>query len=89
MPRKKKDPPGDSLMTDLAVGVAGWLLIVETMTMLERRGALREKDSIRIIANAVTALEALASDTPGHPTFRIAKVIMDSQLVGWNRDDLK
>lgn len=90
MPRKKqKEPTGERYVTDMAVGVCGWLLIIEMMTMLERRGALREKDSIRIIANAVTALEALASDTPGHPTFRIAKVIMDSQLVGWNRDDLR
>lgn len=89
MPRKKKDPPGDSLMTDLAVGVAGWLLIVETMTMLERRGVLREKDTLRIIANASVALEALAADKPGYPVFRIAKVIMDAQLVGWNRDELR
>jgi hypothetical protein len=89
MPRKKKGPAAENLVTDWAVGVCAWLLIVEMMSMLERRGALREKDSLRIIANATTALEALSRDSPEHPTFRVAKVIMDSQLVGWNRDDLK
>ncbi|TAJ96851.1 MAG: hypothetical protein EPO10_11775 [Reyranella sp.] len=89
MPRKKKDTSAESFAVDFAVGLCGWLLIVEMMGTLERRGVLKEKDSLRVIANATTALEALASENPSHPTFRIAKVIMDSQLVGWNREDLK
>lgn len=89
MSRKKKETPAENFAVDLAVGLCGWLLMVEMMSMLEKRGVLKEKDSLRVIANAVTALEALSGENPGHPTFRIAKVIMDSQLVGWNRDDLK
>lgn len=90
MPKKKTTAPAtENLVTDWAVGVCAWLLIVEMMSMLERRGVLREKDSLRIIASATTALETLSRDSPGHPTFRVAKVIMDSQLVGWNRDDLR
>lgn len=91
MPRKtkKEAKPAESFAVDLAVGLCGWLLMVEMMSMLEKRGVLREKDSLRVIANATTALEALAADNPDHPTFRIAKVIMDSQLVGWNRDNLQ
>ena len=89
MAKRKKDTTAESFAVDFAVGLCGWLLIVEMMGMMERRGVLKEKDSLRIIANGVRALEALASENPDHPTFKLARVIMDSQLVGWNRDDLK
>lgn len=56
--------PAGNFVVGLAVGLCAWLLVIETMSILERRGVLREKDSLRIIANAVAAFEALASDTP-------------------------
>lgn len=89
MPRKKKEiKVHDRIVMDAAVGLCAWGLVVETLIMLERRDVLRNKDTLRIIAGAVAAIEALAAETLWHPSFPVAIEMLREQVARWrlNKD---
>jgi hypothetical protein len=83
VPKRKKHTDGDRIAIDSAVGVCGWLLIVETLVILERRGVLKSKDTKRIVMGALSALELLAAGTFPHPAFEVAREILMGQVEGW------
>lgn len=88
MPKKQRTT-GDRVAIDAAVGIVAWLLIVELMALLERHGVLKMKDAKRIFARALSSLELLEASTFHHPAFAVAREIIQNQIEGWNRDDLK
>lgn len=81
MPKRKKTP--DRATIDSAVGIVGWLLVIETMHVLERRGILKSKDGKRIVLAAVNALESLAESTFPYPSFAMAREILLGEVQGW------
>lgn len=83
MPRKKKVRADDRPVFDSAIGIAGWLLAVETMIVLERRGVIRAKDALRIIGGALRALESVADETAPHPAFAVTRAILEGQAEAW------
>lgn len=89
MPRKKKQPVPDRVAIDSAVGLVAWLLVVELLVFLERRGTLKSKDTKRIIAGAIHSLDMLEGGTLPHPSFPIAREILLGQIEGWDRGYLR
>ena len=83
MPRRKKIRHENRPVFDSAIGIAGWLLAVETMVVLERRGVIRAKDALRIINGAIAALDEVAEDTAPHPGFPITRAILEGQAQAW------
>lgn len=83
MPKRKKPAAGDRIAIDAAVGICGWLLVIEALLVLERRGVLKSKDTKRIVMGALSALELLAAGTFPHPAFDIAREILAGQIEGW------
>lgn len=81
MPKRKKTP--DRVAIDSAVGIVGWLLVIETMLVLERRGVLKSKDGKRIVLAALHSLEMLSESTFPHPSFAIAREILLGEVEGW------
>lgn len=88
MPRKKKTA-GDRVAIDSAVGIVAWLLIVELLVWLERRGVLKSKDTKKIVAGALHSLDMLEGGTFPHPSFPIAREILMGQIEGWDRGYLR
>ena len=88
MPRKKK-PVGDRIAIDSAVGLVAWLLVVELLVWLERRGVLKSKDTKKIVAGALHSLDMLEGGTLPHPSFPIAREILLGQIEGWDRGYLR
>lgn len=68
----------------IALGVAGYALSMELLSKLTERGFLSHDEGASIIDAALAALEATDGQTP-HPTFRLARVVLDGQLAGWQR----
>lgn len=89
MPRKTKKPAPDRVAIDSAVGIVAWLLVVELLVFLERRGTLKSKDTKRIIAGAIHSLDMLEGGTLPHPSFPIAREILMGQIEGWDRGYLR
>lgn len=89
MAKKTKKPVPDRVAIDSAVGLVAWLLVVETLVFLERRGTLKSKDTKRIIAGAIHSLDMLESGTLAHPAFQIAREILLGQIEGWDRGYLR
>lgn len=81
MPKRKKT--SDRVAIDTAVGIVGWLLIIETMLVLERRGILKSKDGKRIVLAALNSLDMLTENTFPHPSFGIAREILLGEIEGW------
>lgn len=89
MAKKTKNPAPDRVAIDSAVGLVAWLLVVELLVFLERRGTLKSKDTKRIIAGAIHSLDMLEGGTLPHPSFPIAREILMGQIEGWDRGYLR
>lgn len=87
--RTTKKATGDRVAIDSAVGIVSWLLVVELLVFLERRGTLKSKDTKRIIAGAIHSLDMLEGGTLPHPAFPIAREILLGQIEGWDRGYLR
>jgi hypothetical protein len=85
MPRKKIKREGRIVM-DAAVGICAWALVVELLIALERRGAMKSKDTLRVITGAGAAVEALASETAWHPAFPVAMEMLQEQAAHWRKN---
>jgi hypothetical protein len=81
VPKRKK--ASDRVAIDTAVGIVGWLLVIETMLILERRGVLKAKDGKRIVLAALNSLDMLSESTFPHPSFGIAREILLGEIQGW------
>jgi hypothetical protein len=87
--KKTKKPAPDRVAIDSAVGIVAWLLVVELLVFLERRGVLKSKDTKRIVAGALHSLDMLEGGTLPHPSFAIAREILLGQIEGWDRGYLR
>lgn len=86
MPRKKQIKPENRIVMDAAVGISAWVLVIEAMIMLEKRGILRRKDNLRIIVGAAAAVKVLASETNWHPAFPVAIEMLEEQAAVWSKN---
>lgn len=83
MPKRKKATEEDRIAIDSAVGLCAWLITVELLVILERRGVLRTKDTKRIVLGALNSLEVLIQHSAPHPAFEITREILMGQVEGW------
>lgn len=88
-PKTTKKTGTDRMTIDSAVGLVAWLLVVELLVFLERRGTLKSKDTKRIVAGALHSLDMLEGGTLPHPSFPIAREILLGQIEGWDRGYLR
>lgn len=89
MAKKTRKTVPDRVAIDSAVGIVSWLLVVELLVFLERRGTLKTKDTKRIVAGALHSLEMLEGGTFAHPGFPIAREILLGQIEGWDQGYLR
>lgn len=83
MPKRKKETERDRIAIDAAVGLCAWLITVELLVILERRGILRTKDTKRVVLGALNSLDVLSQHTTPHPAFAITREILMGQVEGW------
>jgi hypothetical protein len=86
VPRKKKATEAGRLIVDAAVGICGWALTIETLIVLQRRGMLRKKDTLRIIGGALEAVDQLSQHVGETPAFAVAVEMLAEQAAAWSKE---